>query len=191
MIMKRRHKRHIHHKAREFIWPSMGWRRTFRYFKLRILRLQDHPKKIARGIASGVSVCFTPLPFTHFIQSVLLAALTRGNVLAALIVSWIGNPWTYPFMWWAAYKVGVYTFGQVGWDVPDLPSDYTFEMFWDVLRTDPIPLMLPWIVGGYIMTALSWVAVYFISTPIVAAAQGKRLTARAHARQNRKKAGSL
>lgn len=171
MILKRRTRRPLHHTAREFVWPTMGWRRTVLYFKYRILRLRDNPRKIARGVACGVAVCFTPLPFTHFIQAGVFAYLIRGNIFAALLSTWIGTPWTYPPMWFLSYDVGVWTFGQMGWHIPAFPNHFTFSDFWHVFMTDPLPLMLPWLTGGYLVMAGVWFIVYYITKPLIARAQ--------------------
>lgn len=156
------------------VWPRMGWRRTIRYFKYRLIRLQDSPSKISRGICAGACVSFTPLPGTHFIQAAILAYLMRGNILAALIATWVGNPWTFPGMWYASYVVGMGLFHLLGLETAHLPDHFTLNDLWREIITHPGALVLPWVIGGYLLMAATWPAVYYTVRPLIRAAQHAR-----------------
>jgi uncharacterized protein len=79
--------------------------RTFRYYYLRFLRLQDNPRVLARGVAIGLFIGGTPtMPF-HTVLTLLLAVILRGSKFAALIAGFvITNPLTvfpvYFLCWW-------------------------------------------------------------------------------------------
>ena len=90
-MFQRREALTLKQKAKEFLWPSMGWKRTYKYVKFRLVRLSDTTHKIALGLAFGVSVSFTPLLGTHFIQAGILAYLFRANLLSAIIGTFIGG----------------------------------------------------------------------------------------------------
>jgi len=79
----------------EALYPRGGWARAFHYVKHRVRRLPDSPERIARGIWAGVFVTFTPLYTMHFIVAALIARLIQGNILAALMATFFGNPLTY------------------------------------------------------------------------------------------------
>ncbi|WP_331274412.1 DUF2062 domain-containing protein [Pseudooceanicola algae] len=79
----------------DFVWPRGGWARAFHYTKHRLRRLPDSPEKISRGIAVGIFTVFTPLFGLHFPFAAALALLVRGNVLAALLATFISNPLTF------------------------------------------------------------------------------------------------
>ncbi|MCB9963539.1 MAG: DUF2062 domain-containing protein [Rhodospirillales bacterium] len=147
---------------KEMFWPTMGWRRMAKFLTYRILRLSDSTHKIARGLACGASISFSPLVGTHFIQAGFISYLIRGNILGSLIGTFVGNPWTFPFMWYASYELGVRIFGIMGFqDLGEMPDHITFSLMWDMVRADPMKLFLPWLIGGYILAILFW-PVYFV-----------------------------
>ena len=66
------------------------------------------PYAIASGFACGAMVSFTPLIGLHFVLAIFLAYMIRGNFIAALIGTIVGNPITFPFIWGLIYKIGTY-----------------------------------------------------------------------------------
>lgn len=154
-------------KSRELLWPSMGWKRAFRYAQLRLVRLQDSTRSIATGLAFGASVSFTPLPGAHIFSAAALTLLSRGNVLASVAGTVIGNPWTFPLMWWAAYKIGDYTFRLFGARVMDMPAHFTWDGFMVEITQHPMELIVPWVCGGLILMALTWPIFYILSYRMV------------------------
>ena len=73
--------------------------RIISYYKLRLARLPDSNYAISSGFACGGMVSFTPLLGFHFVLAVIFAYLIRGNIIAALIGTVVGNPITFPFIW--------------------------------------------------------------------------------------------
>lgn len=139
-------------QLREAFWPSMGWRRATRYVILRIIRLSDSTHRISLGLTLGTLVSFTPFLGTHFIQAGLFAWLFRANVLAALIGTFIGNPWTLPFMWWSAIAFGSFLFRLAGVPAASaLPPDIDFHVLLEIIRAEPLRIFLPWCVGSYLI----------------------------------------
>ena len=84
----------------------MGWRRLGIYLARRLTRLPGTPHSIAAGFACGTAISFTPFLGLHTVLSVLLAFLVRGNYLAAVVGTLVGNPWTFPFLCVASIKLG-------------------------------------------------------------------------------------
>lgn len=164
---------------RELCWPSMGWRRSFRYVWLRIVRLSDSTHSISKGLAIGVAVAFNPLIGTHFVQSVLFAWLLRANVLCALVGTMAGNPWTYPFMWWAGIKFGSYLFYMIGLRASEtLPHHLDFHVLWDMLLHQPLRVLLPWTIGGFVLGFLSMPFTYLASYKLVKVGKAARTKAK-------------
>ncbi len=165
--------------ARELFWPSMGWRRAFRYVRLRITRMSDSTHKIAAGLACGTSIAFTPILGTHFIQAGLLAWIFRLNILAAIIGTFLCNPWTLPFMWWGSIKLGAFLFSFLGVRVSEaLPHHMTFQVFWDLLTHEPVRILLPWLTGGYLLALLAWPPAYFMFYYMIRGAKAARTQVR-------------
>ena len=110
---------------------------------------------ISSGFACGSMVSFTPLLGLHFILAVIFAFLIRGNFIAALIGTVVGNPITFPFIWGLIYKVGTYVTNiehvEIGRKINfDMIINQTYEIFF------------PMLLGGIIIAPLVWIISYFI-----------------------------
>lgn len=180
-MFKRRTPRTIMQNVKESIWPSSGWRRAFKYIRLRVVRLSDTSAKIAAGLAIGVAVSFSPLMGTHLIQAALIAYIIRANVIASLIGTIIGNPWTFPFIWWAAISLGSALFGLFGLPAStNLPEVMDISIFWDLVTHDPLRIFLPWMLGGYLIALVIWPFCYFFFYNLVKGAKAARKKALLH-----------
>jgi len=167
-MFKRRKPLTLLQHAREMLWPSMGWHRVFRYIKLRLTRTRDSTHRVAAGLAVGASIAFTPIIGTHFIQAALVAWVFRVNLLAALVATWIANPWTIPFMWWGSIQLGAFLFSFIGIQAHTaLPKHITFSVFWDLLTHEPMRILLPWLTGGYLMALLVFPVAYYVFYQLV------------------------
>lgn len=160
----------------------MGWVRAFHYTRHRVIRLSDSTHNIALGLAIGTGISFTPIVGTHFIQAGFIGYTLRANFLASLIGTFVGNPWTFPFMWWAAISLGSFLFGLMGLPASvTLPDDVSFGVVWDLFRHHPMRIFLPWLVGGYLLAVLSLPFSYFIFYNLVRGAK----VARRHGRERK------
>lgn len=146
----------------------MGWRRTVFYYGHRVRRLPATTYAIAVGLANGASVSFTPIPGTHIVQALILSAATKANMLASVLGTFLGNPWTFPLIWWASYVTGEKIFRYFGWEqIAPLPEHFTLAELWAELTLHPMGLLVPWIAGGYVLTVLSWPIFYLIFYALV------------------------
>ena len=109
----------------EFIYPRGGWKRAASYVGHRLRRLPDPPHRIARGIAAGVFVCFTPYFGFHFFLAAGLAWVMQGNVVAALLATFFGNPLTFPIIAAISLELGQWMLGtpNVG-PLPDVFAQF-------------------------------------------------------------------
>ena len=110
---------------------------------------------ISSGFACGSMVSFTPLLGLHFILALFFAYLIRGNLIAALIGTVVGNPLTFPFIWGLIYKVGTFvtTIKHV-----TLSNKINFEM----IVNQTYEIFFPMFVGGIIIAPLVWITTYFV-----------------------------
>jgi uncharacterized protein (DUF2062 family) len=115
MVFKRRNRRTSLEWMREFVYPTGGFRRAVQYVTHRLRRLPDEPHRIARGVFAGVLVSFTPLFGFHFLLAAGVAWLLRGNIVAGLLATFVGNPVTTPFIALSALETGHWLLGI---DVP-------------------------------------------------------------------------
>lgn len=192
MVFKRRDRRPALKAMREFLWPRGGWARAFHYVRHRVNRLPDQPHRIARGIFAGVFVSFTPLFGLHFLSAALVALVLRGNVLAALLATFIGNPLTFPVIAVSAMKLGKWMLGRRhGPEEPeylgqtflaageDLHHNFLAlftadKMYWGGLVRFFHDVWLPYLVGGLLPGVAAGVLCYYLSLPIVEAYQTRR-----------------
>ncbi len=70
-------------------------RRWWRYYYLRLMRLQGTTEAIARGLAVGSFAGMFPIMGFQIIFGIFLAILVRGNKIIAAAATWISNPFTY------------------------------------------------------------------------------------------------
>ncbi len=167
-MFKRRSKPGLFYRVRGLIWPHIGWRRAGRYFYHRLMRLPGSAHSIAAGFACGSAISFTPFIGFHFVLSALLAWTIGGNVVAALIGTVVGNPWTFPFIWVAVYKLGSLI---LGWKSVDILSHGLTLTY---ILQHPQMVLLPMIVGSVPAGVLAWVASYWPVRYIVSDYQAVR-----------------
>ena len=130
--------------------------RLISYYKLKLARLPASNYAIASGVACGAMVSFTPLLGLHFLLAIMFAFLIRGNLIAALTGTFVGNPITFPFIWGLIYNVGVYVS-----DKPDknLNSEINFEM----IINQTYEIFVPMLIGGVTLAIPIWLTTYLIT----------------------------
>ena len=80
--------------------------RYWHYYRLKLLRLKEHPHKLARGFAAGVFVGCFPFIGLQFVMAIILALIIRGNKFTAILGTWISNPFTYVPLFFFNFQVG-------------------------------------------------------------------------------------
>ena len=66
---------------------------------------QFNRRSVARGVALGLFVGFI-LPVGQIVAAALLAASARGNLLVAAMATLVTNPFTFPPIYYAAFRTG-------------------------------------------------------------------------------------
>lgn len=182
MLFKRRDTQPMGDKIRNLVWPHMGFRRLLDYYKFRSIRLPANDKSIARGIAFGCLVSWTPTFGTHLLQCAAFCWITRSNFVAAFIGSALGNFITTPFMMLIAYHAGKFILYNLGLDHllfhhPDAVMEVTEEAL------EKPKIFMPTLVGGYAVGILTYPVFYYASYFTVKsarAARQKRIEMKAH-----------
>jgi uncharacterized protein (DUF2062 family) len=176
-MFRRRHPIPLGQRVHGWLWPQMGWRRLGTYLIRRLTRLPGTPHSIATGFACGTAISFTPFLGLHTVLSVLLAFLLRGNYLAAMVGTLVGNPWTFPFIWVASAELGHALLGGAPPSLEAFQGPH-FDAFVHKLGG----LIWPMAVGSLPLGTLAGLAVYFPVARTVAAYQ----TGRRHRRERRR-----
>lgn len=176
----------------EFFYPRGGWYRAAQYVIHRLRRLPDPAHRISRGIAVGVFASFTPFYGLHFLTAAILAWLFRGNVLAALLATFVGNPITFPLIAELSVNLGHALLGQdVVMHLPEILSSFAAAtndlwMNFRSLFTDDVPnwsqirrfydaVFLPYLVGGLIPGTAAGTVAYILANPLIHAYQRRRI----------------
>lgn len=187
MLFRRRHKPSFLANLRGWVWPSSGWRRAGLYVWHRLARLPGTPHSIAAGFACGAAVSFTPFLGLHILLGFALAAIVRGNLLATVIGTVVGNPWTFPLF---------FTFtGMVGAELLGEDIMVTLPVWdWDAIFMSPVdyfakflPVVFPLIVGAIPVATAVWFLVYLVFKGLITryrAARRSRADARAKREEN-------
>lgn len=192
MVFKRRDKRSSLQVIADVVYPKGGWTRAFHYVTHRLRRLPGTPEFIARGIWAGVFTCFSPIYGLHFLIAAVVARAINGNVLAALLGTFFGNPLTYLPIGVVSLKTGHFLLGtefeegdrqslaskfaNAGADLwhnfnalfTDAKSDWHgLSIFYD-------EVFFPYLVGGVLPGILAATVCYYLCVPVIRAYQKRR-----------------
>lgn len=176
----------------DILYPRGGWSRAFQYVKYRMHRLPDTPERIARGIWAGVFTTFTPFYGLHFLVAFVIARAMQGNILAALMATFFGNPLTYVPIGLISLKTGNLLLGtefdagehrSFGGKFVDAGDDlwnnflalFTDKVAdWHGLSVFYHEVFFPYLVGGLIPGALAGTIAYLLSVPLIRAFKNRR-----------------
>lgn len=192
MILKRRNKPPFWNRLRETLAPRKGFWRGMGYIGKRMRRLPDSPHRIALGFACGGFVSFSPFFGFHFFIAAGLAWLVRGNVLASLFGTIVGNPFTFPFISASSLWVGRWIMGESssGSNFEAITAAFgdAFASIWgtmkgwfgygptmgDGLITFFYDVFLPYLIGGMVPGLITAAVCYWTIGPVVSAYQTRR-----------------
>ena len=203
MILKRRDKPPFWERVREFFAPRKGFWRGFGYIGKRMRRLPDSPHRIALGFACGAFASFTPFFTLHFGLAALLAWMLRGNVVAGLFGTVVGNPITFPFISAIALWLGRWIMARDGgssgaeqvldaawaavvsaWGTIKSWFGYGPSML-DGFLTFLDEVFLPYLIGGILPGLICGAVCYYVLGPVVDAYQTRRRKQLAEAQKRR------
>jgi uncharacterized protein (DUF2062 family) len=170
MLFRRRESETWLERLRVHLWPRRSWSRSGRYVVYRLRRLSASPHAIALGFAAGAFAAVTPYLGTHLMMAALLAWAIGGSIVASVLGTFIGNPLTYPFFWYASYELGNVMLGRekTNKDI-DLSQGLfqsSFEHLWPILK----PMSLGCLPLGLAIAVFCYVLV----RPMVEAYQHRR-----------------
>lgn len=190
-MFKRRKPRSYSQIATELLYPRGGWVRASQYVLHRVRRLPDQPHRIGRGVAAGVFISFTPLHGFHFLAAAGIAWVMGGNILAALLATFVGNPITFPFIAYASTTLGRKILGSSGSLSPKSIllefADASAQLWrnlgalfgpreahWDRLSSFFNDIFLPYLVGGIFLGILAGVVAHYLTVPVIRAYHRRR-----------------
>jgi hypothetical protein len=143
-----------------------SWRKVLRY----IVHQRDTPEAIARGLAIGLVVTFTPTVGIQILLSWLLATLFNANRMTAILPVWLTNvftvPPTYAFTYWLGSHV-VRTSSESPWTVMTALAKRMnrhefylfhrhFREFFELGRDLFVPMMVGGLMVGGVAAAIAY-----------------------------------
>lgn len=174
MLFQRKKPEEFWQKLRVAIWPRRSWWRSSKYISKRVLRLSASPHIVAIGFAAGVFASFTPFIGFHFVICFSLAYVLGGNLIAAALGTWVGNPLTFPFIWFYTYKFGnLILHGHEG----ELSMRQVSGQLLHVSFGNIIEILKPMTIGGVLIGVPIAIISYFIIRRLVFVYQRSRLAA--------------
>ncbi len=138
----------------------MTFARSLRYIYLRFVRFRREPAELARGMAIGVFIGFTPALGFHMVLAVAFSMILQGNKIMAVLGTWIGNFVTLPFIFPVEYLIGKWLLGGSHPNLRELsmtPSEI-LHASWNIL--------LPLSIGSLVMGGLAAIVAYFLTAPL-------------------------
>ena len=146
----------------------------------RLLALDDPPERTALAFSVGVFIAFSPFLGLHTITATVLAFAFRFNKVAIYTGTFVNNPFlTLVPIILASYAVGAFLLGRPlalppgGLELLREPHLLTasywhalFEQFWGVL--------LPFTVGGMVLSVVCSLAAYPVTLKLLRANQRRK-----------------
>ena len=132
---------------------SINLKRASLFYFLKLIRVKDSKDKLAIGFACGSMVSFSPFIGFHFLLAVIFAYILRGNIVASLIGTFVGNPFTFPFIWIFIYKVGNIFFNN--------DQNFSLELTFQSLFNQGYDILIPMMIGSLIVSIPIWFISYF------------------------------
>lgn len=133
-------------------WQRFGLLRQFKLNVIRLARIKSSPDAIARGMALGIFIGFTPFFGFHILIAVACAFVLRQNKIAAFVGVWITNPVTAPFIYALEYEIGRMLLGKPGLGHKVFHS----PLSWDTAMQLGLPLALGSVVLGIPFALISY-----------------------------------
>ena len=174
MLFARRDKLDFFQRLKAWMWPRSGWKRASSYIWRRVWRLNGSAHVIALGFSAGVFASFTPFMGLHFMIGFAVAWILGGNLIASALGTFVGNPLTFPFIWWSALSLGNLILGghikAVEMGSINLFSGSIFDL-WPIIK----PILFPMVVGGVPLGICAGALSYWLIRPAISGYQARRL----------------
>jgi len=180
-MFKRRKKLSFLRKLKKNFSSRKKIKRSFKYLLWRLKRLPGTPEYIATGFAIGMAVNFWPVLFTHLILGYLLARLLKGDLIAMLIGTLFGNPWTFAVVYPLMYKLGKVALGVKNRHRAEAFTsiDAVWHEIWPVKSWHSLnvafhEVLLPMGIGGFLLGLPCVLASYYIVRNLVSVYRAQR-----------------
>jgi uncharacterized protein (DUF2062 family) len=152
----------------------------FRAALRRLLALDDPPERTALAFSVGVLIAFSPFIGLHTIMATVVALLFRFNKVAIYSGTFVNNPFlTLVPIILASYAVGAFLLGRplalpaAGLELLRDPRLFAAD-YWRELFRQFWGLLLPFAVGGLLLSVVCSLAAYPVTLKLLRANQRRK-----------------
>lgn len=139
---------------------------------IKLIQINDHPKKIAKGAAIGVFWGVLPTFGFAILFAIPTALLLKANKLSSISTTFISNPLTAPFFYGLSLSLGTLIFN------PELDTDISLADMSTPELEDIAALGFYFYAGGFILAAgmalIAYLAAYYFLCKRKKQAEGKK-----------------
>jgi len=146
----------------------------------RLLALDDPPERTALAFSIGVFIAFSPFLGLHTVMATALAFAFRFNKVAIYTGTFINNPFlTLVPITLASYAVGAFLLGRplalppAGLELLRHPRLLNAE-YWRALSEQFWAVLLPFAVGGTVLSVVCSLAAYPVTLKLLRANQRRK-----------------
>lgn len=115
-------------------------------------------RNVARGVALGLFVGFI-LPIGQIVVAALLAAWARGNLMVAAVATLVTNPFTFPPIYYAAYRTGSFFLAPLVSETGGKQQAHTGSVF-EMLTNASLPTVFGLLLFAVLSAAAGFGAVH-------------------------------
>lgn len=140
------------------------------------MRHPGTPESVGRGVAAGLFAAFV-IPAGHMLLALLLALLVRGAKGAAVLSTWVINPFTASVVYPVQCYLGSFIMGDLLSypEIRHLVADIRAEPSWRALCALGGELIASFFAGGVLLGSLVAVGGYFCTTVLVRRYRARRI----------------
>ena len=130
----------------------------------KLIKISDTPHAISLGFSIGVFVSFTPLIGVHIIIALIISWMIKANYFSSIIGTFIGTPFTYPFIWFSSIYVGNFfiPIEDLNLLTLDIKQLYLFDFLKNMKSLFP-----SFLIGAFFIGTLSSIFSYFFTKQII------------------------
>ena len=138
------------------------FRRIREYYYL-LLKKKENPERVARGIAIGVFVAFSPLLGFHTVMCIIFSLIFNASKTASILGSLICNPLTIPIIFFSEYEVGKYIMISMRFQVNIIEYHHFKHLTLYSLIELGKMIFIPTFIGSIVFGIIFGIAAYFYS----------------------------
>ena len=151
--------------------------RWWRFFYLKLFRINDSPQRIAIGF--GLGVFLGVLPGTGPIAAFFVSVLLRVNRVSAVLGSLLTNTWISLVAFMAAIRVGAFVVRADWQNVRAAYLQVIKDFHWaGLFKVSVLKVLAPIVVGYFVVALCFAVLAYLLVLILVIKAQAKMRAAR-------------